>query len=61
MNKNLEGFIRDNQFFHLGNRENKQLFDSICFFKMDWRKQTKEEKLTTGLIIFSLLLLFLFF
>ena len=61
MNKHLEGFILDNQFAHLENKGNEHIVDPGCFFGMDWGSQTNEKKLTTGLIIFSLFLLFLFF
>jgi hypothetical protein len=61
MHKNVEGFISNNQFAHLDNEGNKYLIPPACFSSGDLQSQSKGQKLTTGLILFSLFLLFLFF
>ena len=61
MNKNVDGFISDNQFAHLDNKGNNYLIPPACFSCSDRQSQPKGKKLTTGLILFSLFLLFLFF
>jgi hypothetical protein len=61
MNKNLEGFISNNQFAHLNDKGNKYLLPPAWFSSGDRQSQSKGQKLTTCLILFSLFLLFLFF
>ncbi len=61
MNKHVESIACDNQFAHLENKGHSYLIHPASFSCSDRQSQSKGTKLTTGLIIFSLFLLFLFF
>ena len=58
MNKNLEGYIWNNQCVHLAKKE----VNFPAWFPCNERRsQPKEQVFTTGLILLSLFLLFIFF
>jgi hypothetical protein len=58
MNKILEGYICNNQCAHIGKKENNF---SVWFSSHDRINLRQGQTYTTGLILFSLFLLLLFF